>query len=180
MNDTDTLSTSKPGQRIGIILLTFTTIYIAIVYFRFHDNNYDGDDLMTLNVTASDTPRFIQSKQKTGYRLKAQEFNCNFWIEGLELDIVRNYANLQKRVETIGRGDKLQLTILESERENINSLYYKGHLVGLRIEDKLIYSNKDVQLYSKKELANSLLVAGTIWGVIFFGLIISLVMKTEQ
>jgi len=180
LTEIDTLSTSKPGQRVGIFLLICTTFYIAIEYFRYRDNIYDSDDLITLTVTASDAPRFVQSKQKTGYELKAQEFNCHFWIEGLGLEIVRNNTNLQKRVETIGRGDKLQLTILESDNKNINSLYYKAHLVGLLIGDKLIYSNKYVQLYGKKELESSLLVAGTIWVIIFFSLIISLVTKTEQ
>lgn len=180
MNDIDKLSTSRSGQRVGVFLLICTTIFIAIEYFRFQDNIYHSDDLVTLNVTASDIPKFIQTKQNTGYRMKAQEFNCHFWIEGLGLEIVRTNTQLQKQVETIERGDKLQFTILERENKYINSLYFKARLVGLRIEDKLIYSNKDVQFHGRKGLENSLLVAGIIWGIIFLGLIISLVTKTKQ
>jgi hypothetical protein len=179
LNETDSLSTSKPGQRIGIILLMFTTIFVAIEYFRFRENSYDSYDLVTIDVAATDIPSFIQTKQKTGYRLKAQEFNCHFWIDGVGLEIVRNNTHLQKRVQTVRRGDKLKLTILESDKENINSLYYEAHLFGLQIEDKLIYSHEDVQLYSRKEWANILVVTGTICGIIFFGLLIRLVTKTE-
>jgi hypothetical protein len=112
--------------------------------------------------------------------MKAQQFNCRFWIEGIGLDILRDDKDLRGRVEAIKRGDNLQLTILASEEKNINSLYYKGLLFGLAIGDKVIFSAKDIQSLGDKGREKRLWIACTIWVAIFFGLVIGLLTKRGQ
>jgi len=177
LTEINEVQTSKQRYQVGVFILVLTTIFIAADYFYLGSGHYRGESFVTLEVTASDTPEYIQSKSKTGYRMKAQQFNCRFWIEGIGLDILRDDKDLRGRVEAIRRGDNLQLTILASEEININSLYYKGLLFGLAIGDKVIFSAKDIQSLSDKGREKRLWIACTIWVTIFFGLVIGLLTK---
>lgn len=156
MNPLEELKTSKDFNKLlpklGITLLLVIIIYQVYRYYEIVNARYNNERIISLNVTASDTPEYTPwSKYVKGrYSIKAKEFNCHFWAINGELGMLENNERKRHQVESIVRDDKIKLDIYESDEIYINRLYSKVELVGLSVNNKIVYTVDDVRTYEKK------------------------------
>ncbi len=129
-----------------VILFLLVLIYTLGVCFDL-GNEYRGEKVVTLDIRATDTPEYIKySKHKEErYLFKAQEFNCHFKIITSGLEIVKNDNSFKEQVESIRRGDNLKIDIYALDEKNISSLYYEAPVLGLIVNEKIVFSPKQIE-----------------------------------
>jgi len=170
------------GETNDNLSLLWTAILIIIplcVIIKYINTNYiqqKAENLITLTVTSSDSQKYEQEVAESGsrqerYVLKAQEFNCHFWITREPLAIIKGNRKTKELLESIQRDDKLTLVISEKDENQLGSLYFKARLFGLSKNDDILFSPEQLKIFQKDNM-NSTLIGATIFEIsVFLGLI---------
>ncbi len=186
MNPIEELKTSNDTNKVlpklGMTLFLVIIIYQIYRYYEIINARYNNENIIALNVTASDTPEYTPwRKYVTGrYSIKAKEFNCHFWAINGELGLLENNEIKRHQVESIKRGDILKLNIYESDKIHLNGLYSEIELVGLSVNNKIIYTVNDVKTYDKEKQESGLITASFFVFLILGGLIWRRIKKSEE
>jgi hypothetical protein len=159
-------------QLFGTAMLIIIPLCVIIKYIHTVYIHQKAETLAILTVTSSDSPKYEQEVTESGsrherYVLKAQEFNCHFWITGEPLEIVKNNRKTKELLESIQRHDKLTLVISKKDEDQLGSLYFEARLFGLSKHDDILFSPGQLKILQKDNM-NSILVAATILEFIIF------------
>jgi hypothetical protein len=157
---------------LGTAMLIVIPLCVIIKYSHTIYVQQKAETLRTLIVTSSDSPEYVREMTEGGgvherYVLKAQEFNCHFWILGEAFEIVKNNGKTNELLESIQRGDKLTLAISEKDEDQLGRLYFDARLFGLSKNDHILFSPEQLEVIQKDNL-NSTLVVATILEIIVF------------
>jgi hypothetical protein len=150
--------------------------FVMMQYGYMSYIHHKGQNLITLTVTSSDSPEVLQESSENGgshttYLLKAQDFNCHFWIVGEPLKIITGSRKAMELLETIQRGDSLTLVISEEDENQLGSLYYNARLFGLAKHDDILFSPGQLSVLQKDYMRSTLKVAAIFEFVALLGLI---------
>jgi len=160
----------------GMVMLVIIPFYVIIQYGYINYIQNKAENLITLVVTSSDSPEYIREGTADGgsherYVLKAQEFNCHFWIVSESMEIVTNNKKTKELLESIQRDDKLTLVISEEEENQLGSLYFNARLFGLSKNDAILFSPGQLKTLQKDNMNSTLVVATILEFAFFIGLI---------
>jgi hypothetical protein len=91
---------------LGTAMLIIIPLCVIIKYIDTTYIQQKAESLITLTVTSSDSPKYEQDVAESGsrterYVIKAQEFNCHFWITREPLEIVKNNRKTNELFESI-------------------------------------------------------------------------------
>lgn len=154
-------------------LFLVIVIYQIYRHYEIINARYNNEKIITLNVTASDIPKYTPwRKYVTGrYSIKAKEFNCHFWAINGELQLLEDNEIKRHQVESIRRGDIIKLDIYESDEIHLNGLYSEVELVGLSVNNKIVYTIDDIKTYDKQKQKSGLVTGSFLAFIILVGLI---------
>ena len=160
---------------LGTAMLIIIPLCVIIKYIHDIHIQQKAETLATLTVTSSDSPKYEHEVSESGsrherYVLKAQEFNCHFWITGEPLEIVNNNRQTKELLESIQRQDKLTLVISKKDEDQLGSLYFDARLFGISKHDDILFSPEQLKILQKDNMNSILVVAAILELVIFLSL----------
>ncbi len=162
--------------RLCIFALLLIPVFVFLDYRSVRMVQRKAKNLITLQVTASDSPSYISETNESGshydrYDLKAREFNCHFLITGEPLEIVKDNTQAKEWLESIGRGDSLTLMISAEEEHQLSSLYFKARLFGLTKDNLVLFSPKQLRTLDEDSMNSTLVIAAILEVMIFLALV---------
>ncbi len=185
----DSIEESKTTQdirkglpKLGVTILIVIVLYQVYRHYELINARYNNEKIKELNVISSDKPKYTPwSKHVTGrYSIKAKEFNCHFWIINEELNLIENNDIKRHKIESIERGDSLKLNFYESDEKYFNGLYSEVELIGLSINNEIVYTVDDIKIYNKENQRRGLITASAFCLMIIVGLIWNKIKKSED
>jgi len=162
MNKIDTVKNDNETAYVIPLIgkIIFAAIFLTLLYTYFDLGNkyYEGEELISKNLTVNEPPKYIQGGKGgiNRYSFNSNEFPCRFWACQGALAMINSDEGLKSAIEKIPSGQAIKVELYKKDEASLDYADARIAVIGLSIDDKIIFSPEQVRIADKRSLNRNL------------------------